>query len=91
MPRYEFMCEKCDKPFEVIMTFSEREKVEVIARSARAGGPADSAVSWHRPRRRTNGFADTRLDVLRSSGRCHAFALHGELTPSSGAGYCRLP
>jgi putative FmdB family regulatory protein len=26
MPRYEFMCEKCNKPFESIMTFSEREK-----------------------------------------------------------------
>jgi len=26
MPRYEFMCEKCNKPpFELIMTFSERE------------------------------------------------------------------
>ena len=29
MPRYEFMCEKCNKPFESIMTFSEREKGEV--------------------------------------------------------------
>ena len=29
MPRYEFMCEKCNKPFEVIMTFTEREKDEV--------------------------------------------------------------
>jgi len=29
MPRYEFMCEKCDKPFELIMTISEREKDEV--------------------------------------------------------------
>jgi putative FmdB family regulatory protein len=29
MPRYEFMCEKCKKPFELIMTFSEREKSEV--------------------------------------------------------------
>ena len=29
MPRYEFMCEKCNKPFEAIMTFSEREKGEV--------------------------------------------------------------
>ena len=26
MPRYEFMCEKCKKPFELIMTISEREK-----------------------------------------------------------------
>jgi putative FmdB family regulatory protein len=29
MPRYEFMCEKCNKPFDLIMTFAEREKGEV--------------------------------------------------------------
>jgi putative FmdB family regulatory protein len=29
MPRYEFLCEKCKKPFELIMTISEREKAEV--------------------------------------------------------------
>jgi putative FmdB family regulatory protein len=29
MPRYEFMCEKCNKPFELIMTFAEREKGDV--------------------------------------------------------------
>lgn len=28
MPRYEFLCEKCRKPFEVTMTISEREKVK---------------------------------------------------------------
>jgi putative FmdB family regulatory protein len=26
MPRYEFMCEKGKKPFELTMTISEREK-----------------------------------------------------------------
>lgn len=26
MPRYEFFCEKCKKPFELTMTFSERGK-----------------------------------------------------------------
>jgi len=26
MPHYEFVCEKCNKPFEVIMTISEREQ-----------------------------------------------------------------
>jgi putative FmdB family regulatory protein len=26
MPRYEFLCEKCKQPFELIMTISEREK-----------------------------------------------------------------
>jgi putative FmdB family regulatory protein len=29
MPRYEFMCEKCNKSFELILTFSEREKGDV--------------------------------------------------------------
>ena len=29
MPRYEFMCPKCKKPFELIMTISEREKAKV--------------------------------------------------------------
>jgi putative FmdB family regulatory protein len=28
MPRYEFMCETCRKPFELIMTISEREKTK---------------------------------------------------------------
>jgi putative FmdB family regulatory protein len=26
MPRYEFVCEKCHKPFELIMIIAEREK-----------------------------------------------------------------
>ena len=29
MARYEFMCEKCKKPFELIMTISEREKAKI--------------------------------------------------------------
>jgi putative FmdB family regulatory protein len=28
MSRYEFLCEKCKKPFEVTMTISEREKAK---------------------------------------------------------------
>jgi putative FmdB family regulatory protein len=28
MPRYEFTCEKCRTPFELIMTVSEREKAK---------------------------------------------------------------
>ena len=28
MPRYEFLCEKCQKPFEPIMTITEREKAK---------------------------------------------------------------
>ena len=29
MPRYEYLCEKCKKPFERIMTISERDKARV--------------------------------------------------------------
>jgi putative FmdB family regulatory protein len=29
MPRYEFMCEKCEKQFELTMTISEHEKEKV--------------------------------------------------------------
>jgi putative FmdB family regulatory protein len=29
MPHYEFMCEKCRKPFELTMTISERAKANV--------------------------------------------------------------
>jgi putative FmdB family regulatory protein len=28
MPRYEFLCETCDKSFELIMTIAEREKAK---------------------------------------------------------------
>jgi putative FmdB family regulatory protein len=28
MPRYEFLCEKCKKAFELIMTIAEREKAQ---------------------------------------------------------------
>jgi len=30
MPRYEFMCEKCKKLFELTMTIGEREKGKVM-------------------------------------------------------------
>ena len=29
MPRYEFLCEKCQKPFELTMTISEHEKGKI--------------------------------------------------------------
>ena len=29
MPRYEFLCEKCKKSFELTMTISEREKNKI--------------------------------------------------------------
>jgi predicted nucleic acid-binding Zn ribbon protein len=28
MPRYEFLCETCKKPFELVMTITEREKAK---------------------------------------------------------------
>jgi putative FmdB family regulatory protein len=28
MPRYEFLCETCQKSFELIMTIAEREKAK---------------------------------------------------------------
>ena len=28
MPRYEFLCDTCKKPFELIMTISEREETK---------------------------------------------------------------
>ncbi len=28
MPRYEFLCLKCRKPFELIMSISERQKTQ---------------------------------------------------------------
>jgi putative FmdB family regulatory protein len=41
MPRYEFLCEKCNKPFELTMTIAEHEKGKVRCPIARARG------SWH--------------------------------------------
>jgi hypothetical protein len=32
MPRYEFLCEKCKKPFKLTMTISERGKAKLRAR-----------------------------------------------------------
>jgi putative FmdB family regulatory protein len=29
MPRYDFLCEKCKKPFELTMTITERQKAKV--------------------------------------------------------------
>ena len=29
MPHYEFVCGKCEKPFEVTMTITEREKAKI--------------------------------------------------------------
>ena len=29
MPKYEFACEKCKKPFDLTMTISQREKARI--------------------------------------------------------------
>jgi len=36
MPRYEFFCEDCQKPFEIILTLTEYEKDRLRARNAAA-------------------------------------------------------
>ncbi len=36
MPRYEFMCESCEKGFEVTLTFSERANAKVKCPSCRS-------------------------------------------------------
>jgi putative FmdB family regulatory protein len=42
MPRYEFLCEKCQKTFEQTMTISEHEKGKVRCPTCKStrGGPA---------------------------------------------------
>ena len=47
MPRYEFLCEKCQKPFELTMTIAEHEKGNVrcpVCKSTR-GVPQVSGVT----------------------------------------------
>ena len=36
MPRYEFMCDKCKKPFELTLTISERQKAKVQCPSCKS-------------------------------------------------------
>jgi putative FmdB family regulatory protein len=36
MPRYEFLCEKCQKPFELTMTISEQEKGKVRCQTCKS-------------------------------------------------------
>lgn len=33
MPRYEFMCESCEKGFEMTLTIAEREKAKTLCPS----------------------------------------------------------
>jgi putative FmdB family regulatory protein len=55
MPHYEFLCEKCKKPFDVSMTISEREKAKPkcpICKGTKV--VPSSAASWPRRRRRAD-------------------------------------
>ena len=38
MPHYEFLCEKCQKPFELTMTISEHEKGKVRCPTCKSTG-----------------------------------------------------
>ncbi len=40
MPRYEFMCEKCKKPFELTMTIAEREKTKIVCPTCKGANVA---------------------------------------------------
>jgi putative FmdB family regulatory protein len=56
MPRYEFLCEKCKKPFELTMTISECERVR-RPKCPACKGPMlwhSLGVSWRRRRRRVD-------------------------------------
>jgi putative FmdB family regulatory protein len=50
MPRYEFMCETCKQPFELLLTISEREKGDLKCPTCKARRWCrSSAASWHSP------------------------------------------
>jgi hypothetical protein len=53
MPRDEFLCEKRPKPFELTMTFSERERAKPKWPTCKGTKVVrSSAASWRRRRRR---------------------------------------
>jgi putative FmdB family regulatory protein len=55
MPRYEFLCESCNKGFELIMTISEREKAKPTCPECKTRRSSRNlAASWGRPRRRVD-------------------------------------
>jgi putative FmdB family regulatory protein len=56
MPRYEFMCEKCKKPFELTLTISEREKATPKCPTCKGTKTRPQFTSsWRRPPRRAEG------------------------------------
>jgi putative FmdB family regulatory protein len=56
MPLYEFLCEKCRKPFELTMTISEHEKARPKCPKCKGTKSwRSSAASWRRRRRRAEG------------------------------------
>jgi putative FmdB family regulatory protein len=55
MPRYEFLCETCQKSFELIMTIAERDKATPKCPTCKGTGSCpSSAGSWPRRRRRAD-------------------------------------
>ena len=52
MPRYEFLCEKCQKPFELTMTISEHEKGNVRCPTCKSTRVVAAARLLSRGRRR---------------------------------------
>jgi putative FmdB family regulatory protein len=59
MPTYEFLCEKYQKPFELIMTIAEREKATPTCPACKGTKVTpQSAGSWRRRRRRADGRAE---------------------------------
>ena len=52
MPRYEFLCDKCQKTFELIMTISEHEKENVRCPTCKSTRVSPHSASLRRRRRR---------------------------------------
>jgi len=52
MPRYEFLCEKCQKPFELTMTISEQEKGKVRCPTCKSTRAVPQLASFTGRRRR---------------------------------------
>jgi putative FmdB family regulatory protein len=70
MPRYEFMCEKCNKPFELTMTMAEHEKGKVRCPECNSTRVAPQLGGFMGRRRRR---ADDSCRVIRKSMTHHLF------------------
>ena len=45
MPRYEFLCETCQTPFELIMTIAERETTKLTCPKCKGDNPSKGKPS----------------------------------------------